>query len=29
MNDHPEIRIQDDHVRQALIELGWTPPKNK
>jgi hypothetical protein len=21
------IHLQDDAVRQALIELGWTPPK--
>ena len=23
------IRTQDDQIRQALITLGWTPPKEK
>jgi hypothetical protein len=23
------INIQDEHVRKALIELGWTPPNKQ
>ena len=33
-NDHElycerVIKIQDDQVKQALIDLGWTPPKDQ